>query len=120
VPTVRLGRDQQISLDGVVLEGTREFDFDIDMQTHDVTSWWHGWKSTLPVAADVTIRLLIYWGDTYGTNIGSKLNKHPPERMDMSITNVGFAPCVPTKVSIKTPIDGVMAWDVTMKLWTYD
>lgn len=118
--TVRLGRDQTISLDGVVLEGTREFDIDIDMATHDVTSWWHGWKSTLPIAGDVTIRLLIYWGDTYGNNIADKLNQHPPERMDMSITNVGVAPCVPTKVTVKTPIDGVMAWDVTLKLWTYD
>lgn len=115
---VKLGKDQSISLDGVVLEGVREFDLDIDMQTHDVTAWWHNWRSTLPVLGDVTVRVLIYWGETYEF-FAEKLNKVPPEPMRFFITNVGSCECVPTKVSIKQPIDGVLAWDVTLKLWTY-
>lgn len=115
---VKLGRDQTISLDGVVLEGVRELDVDLDMSTHDVTAWWHDWKSTLPLAADATVKVLIYWQENYD-DFYRKFNKHPPERMELSISNVGFVPCVPVKVSVKQPIAGVLAWEVTLKLWTY-
>lgn len=115
---VKLGRDQVITLDGVTLEGVRDVDVDIDVATHDVTSWWHGWKSTLPVAADATIRVLIYWEENYD-DFHSKLNKHPPEPMTLAMSNVGSVPCVPVKVAVKEPIAGVVAWEVTLKLYTY-
>lgn len=107
-----------LTLEGEVLEGTRDFEVDIDLQTTDITAYWHGWKSTLPVAADVTVKLLVYWKDNY-TAFRDKLNKHPAEPMKLAITNVGTVTCVPTKVGIKGPINGVMAWDVTLKLYTY-
>jgi len=116
---VKLGRDQVISLDGIVLEGVRDVDVDIDMSTHDVTSWWHGWKSTLPLAGDVTIKVLVYWAENY-EDFYDKFNKHPPERMDLSITNAVSCGCIPVKIAVKQPIAGVLAWEVTLKMWTYD
>lgn len=115
---VKLGRDQVLLLDGIALEGVRELDVDIDMSTHDVTAWWHGWKSTLPLAADVTCKVLIYWKENYDDFAG-KLNKHPPEQMTLGISNVFNVDCVPVKVTVKQPIAGVLAWEVTLKMWTY-
>lgn len=117
--TVVLGRDQSLTLDGVVLEGTREFEIDIDMKTADVTAWHHKWTETLPLVGDVTIKLLIYWKDNY-SNFDDKLNKHPAERMKLEVSNAGTFYCVPTQVGIKGPINGVMAWDVTLKLYSYE
>ena len=116
--TVLLGRDQTLTLDGVVLEGTREFDIDIDVQTHDVSFWAFAWKSSLPICADITVRLLVYWKDNYD-KFAAKLNKHPAEKMTLGISNAYTFGCVPTKVGIRGPINGVMAWDVTLRLWSY-
>lgn len=115
---VKLGRDQVLTLDGIALEGVREMDVDIEMSTQDVTAWWHGWKSTLPLAGDVTVKVLIYWKENYD-DFAAKLNKHPPEPMTLGITNVGTVDCLPTNVGIKQPLTGVLAWEVTLKLWTY-
>lgn len=119
MPTIKLGRDQVLTLDGIPLEGVRDLDLDVDMSTHDVTSWWHGWKSTLPLAGDVTVKVLIYWKDNYDY-FDDKLNKHPPDPMTLGISNAYSVKCMPVKVVIKQPIAGVLAWEVTLKLWTYD
>lgn len=115
---VKLGRDQVLMLDGTVLEGVRELDIDIDMATHDVTSWWHDWKSTLPIAADATVKVLVYWKENYD-DFYDKFNRHPTEPMRLTISNVGGGDFVPVKIAVKQPLQGVLAWEVTLKLWTY-
>lgn len=115
---VKLGRDQVLTLDGVVLEGVRELDVDMDMSTQDVTAWWHGWKSTLPLAQDATVKVLIYWQENYD-DFAAKFNVHPPDPMTFGIGGVGSGDFVPVKVAVKQPLDGVLAWEVTLKLWTY-
>lgn len=116
---IKLGRDQVLTLDGVGLEGVRELEVDIDMATHDITSWNHQWKSVLPIAADATINVLIYWQENYD-DFWAKFNQHPPQRMTLGISNVATFWCIPTKVSVKQPIAGVMAWDVELKLYSYE
>jgi hypothetical protein len=118
VAKVKLGRDQVLTLDGTVLEGVRELDIDMAMSTHDVTSWWHGWKSTLPLAADASVKVLIYWQENYA-DFAEKFNKHPPDPLTLGISNVGEADYVPVNIAVKQPIAGVLAWEVTLKLWTY-
>lgn len=113
---VKLGRDQTLSLDGAVLEGVREVEVGVDMKTTEVTSWEHDATSTLPLSIDVSVRLLIYWASDY-VLFADKLNKHPPEPMTLAISNVGSVQCVPTGVAIKQPIDGVLAWEVSLKLF---
>lgn len=115
---VKLGRDQVLTLDGIELAGVRDLDVDIDMSTQDVTAWWHDQKSTLPLAMDATVKVLIYWKENYD-DFADKLNKHPAEPMELGITNVGTVNCVPVKVAIKQPLAGVVAWEVTLKMWTY-
>lgn len=111
---VKLGRDQTLSLDGSVLEGVREVDIDIDMKTVDATSFEHDVASTLPISADASIRVLIYWAEDYD-KFADKLNKHPVEPMTLTISNCPTIRCVPVKVAIKQPIAGVLAWEVTLK-----
>lgn len=118
MPNVKLGRDQTITLDGNVLLGTRDIDIDIDTKTVEATAWDHEWVSTLPLAVDATVKLLIYWGSDYA-NFASKLNKHPPEPMTLAITNCPSVRCVPVKVGIKVPLPGVLAWEVTLKLFAW-
>jgi hypothetical protein len=111
---VKLGRDQTLSLDGAVLEGVREVDVDIDMKTQEVTSYWHDVSSTLPISVDATVKLLIYWADDWN-QIASKFNQHPPQAVTLAISNGPTIRCVPVKASIKQPIAGVLAWEVTLK-----
>lgn len=118
MPTVVLGRDQVLTLDGVTLEGVREIDLDYEMQTQDVTAWWHAFKSTLPVLADVSAKVLIFWKENYD-DFADKLNRHPPEPMTLGISNAWTADFVPVSVRVVQPINGVVAWEVSLKLWTY-
>lgn len=119
MPTkVKLGRDQVLSLDGTVLEGVRELDVDIDMTTQDITSWNHAWKSTLPLSADCTVKVLIYWKDDYDSFWG-KFNKHPPQPLKLAISNVGSVQVLPAKIAVKQPMQGVLAWEVTLRMYDY-
>lgn len=118
MPTIRLGRDQTLSLDGVALAGVREVDLSLDYQTADVTAFDHGFASTLPIREDCTLRMLIYHQEDYD-RVKGKLNVHPPVGVTISVSNVGSAKFVPVGVKITQPIDGVMAYDVTFKYWNY-
>ena len=39
--------------------------------------------------------------------------------LTLGISNVGEADYVPVNIAVKQPIAGVLAWEVTLKLWTY-
>lgn len=119
MPTnIKLGRDQSLTLDGVPLEGVRELDVDIDAKTFEVTSFAHSWASTLTLARDITIKVLIYWQNNYDA-FAEKFYADVPGPMDLGITNVGTIRCMPVKVAIKQPLVGVMAWEVTLKSHWY-
>ncbi len=116
---VKLGKDQTLSIDGTPLQGTREVDVDLSLKTTEVTSWDHQYASTLGTAIDGTIKLTIYWSDDYAI-IRPKLFAHPPVPVRVDITNVGFLYCLPTSVRIVQPINGVLAWEVTMQMHSYN
>ncbi len=116
---VKLGKDQTISIDGALLEGTREVEVDFNLKTTEVTSWEHQWTSTLGTAFDATIKLTIYWKEDYDV-LHSKLTTHPPTPVAVAISNVGTIYCLPTAVRIVQPIDGVLAWDVTLQMHSYN
>lgn len=103
----------------MIAEGTRELDVDIDAKTCDVTGPAHGWASTLALAKDITVKVLIYWQANYDS-FASKFYGDELQPVELGITNVGTLKAIPVKVSIKQPIDGVMAWEVTFKNWAYD
>jgi hypothetical protein len=116
--TIRLGRDQVISVGGTALPGTREFDVQVEMQQSDITSWEHATTSTLPIRQDISLHMLIYGAEVWGV-VKAKFNQHPPQPLDVSLTNVGSAKFVPVSAKIAAPINGVMSWDVTLKSWNY-
>jgi hypothetical protein len=115
---VKLGHNQKFRLDGFVMEGTRDVEVSIDTKQHDVTAWDHSWTSTLPLQTDVTIRTTLYWQREIG-RIWSKFNKHPPQKVNLSIDGVISGPFVPVEMQIANPLNGVLAYDVTFKLWNY-
>lgn len=116
---IKLGRDQVLTLDGVALEGVRELDLDVDAETQEITAPHHAWKSWLPIAYDVTVKVLIYWKDNYD-NFADKLDEQPPSPLKLGVSNVGEVWVLPAKVSIKQPIQGVLAWEVELKPYWFE
>lgn len=118
MPTILLGRNQTLSLDGSVLEGTREIDIDVQSKTVDVTGWDHVLASTLTLSQDITIKLVVY-GQEDHLRINSGLSVEPPQPMNISVSNLGSADFVPVSVRITPSITGVVAWEWTFKSWNY-
>jgi hypothetical protein len=116
---VKLGKDQTISIDGEVLEGTREVDVSFDLKTTEITSWDHQYASTLGTTFDATLKLVIYWKEDYDV-LHPKLTAHPPAPLAVSISNVGTIYCLPMSVSITQPIAGVLGWEATLRMHSYN
>jgi hypothetical protein len=116
---VKLGKDQQISLDGVPLEGARDIELDLSLRTTEVTSWEHQWASTLQTHIDCSIKLVLYWKEDYA-RIKPKLTEHPVVPLQLSVANVFSFYVVPVAVKIVCPLDGVLAWEVTLKMHSYN
>lgn len=114
----RLGHDQKLRIDGVAVEGTRDVEISVDTVSADVTGWNHQWASTLPLIVDVSVRCTIYWREDMA-RVWPKLNAHRPQKVTLVIDGVYTMPAVPTEVKIANPLNGVLAYDVTFKLWNY-
>lgn len=119
MPTIILGRDQTLTIDGTTAEGTREVDVDVAAKDCKVTSWEHDWESTLTLTREATLKVLIYGQEVYDS-FSSKFNAFPPQPVTIAISNVGSGKFVQQSVRITQPIDGVMAWEVTFKSWNYE
>lgn len=115
---VKLGHNQKFKLNGTALQGTRDVEVSIDTKQVDVTAWNHQWISTLPLQVDVTIRATLYWQSNF-QSVWSLINKHPTVKCDLAIDGVISGPFVPVEVKIANPLNGVLAYDVTFKLWNY-
>lgn len=115
---VRLGRDQVLTLDGTVLKGIREVDVDVDTRTVDITPWNSRFASTIPVVMDATVRLLIYWKEDW-ESIESKMFADPIEPVVLGITNAFSIKCIPAGARVTQPIQGVVAWEVTLRAYSY-
>lgn len=113
---ILLGYEQTASLDGEVLEGTTDFDVDIDGDTLDVTPPHHEWASHLVTRADITITIGIKWAETF-EKLWAKFNRHPPEPMQLSISNVFALPVVMVGAPIRVPMAGLVGWQVKLKPW---
>lgn len=119
MPTIALGRDQYIEVDDQRLNGTRQFDVDVQMQEVDVTSWQHAWKTSLPVCAEVTVSMTVYGQEDAGVVIG-KFNQHPPAKVKIALSSIGTGYFVPTQLRAAVPVDGIVAYDVTFKGFQYE
>lgn len=116
--TILLGKDQQVSLDSNALEGVREIDVDVESRTIDVTPWNSPNASTLPLFADATVRMLIYTVEDWN-KVKAKFLKWPPQRIILSVTNAFDVPCLPVSVKVVGPINGVVAYEVVLRLYVF-
>jgi hypothetical protein len=111
---ILLGRDQTAHLDGELLEGTEDFDLDIEGETIKVTPPHHGLASHLVIGADFTITVVIKWHETYA-KFAPKFNQHPPQPMTLAISNVGSLPVVMVGAPIRVPLANLVGWQVKLK-----
>ena len=118
MPTIALGRDQTLSVDGVTATGTRELDVSVSTQTRDLTHPSHRWTSQLVLRADVSVKILVY-GTELASSLLAKFNQHPTSRVSLNISGIGTGYFVITDWSAKQPIDGVCSWEITLKNWAY-
>lgn len=117
---VLLGRDQSISLNGQAIEGVRDFDVSFAGREFDVTNWSHSWTSSVVLFSSATLKLLIYWQDNY-VAFAELFNKHPvnEQRVNLAVAGLFSGPFVVTDVQVKSPINGNVAWEVTLKPMVY-
>lgn len=120
MPRIVLGRTQAMEMNGTAIEGLRDFDVSFAGREFDVTHWSHGWTSSVVLFSSATLKLLIYWQDNY-VAFADLFNKHPvnEQRVNLSVAGLFSGQFVVTDVQVKSPIDGNVAWEVTLKPMVY-
>lgn len=114
---VRLAKDQSISVDNVVLLGTRDFDVDVELDTVDVTPWNSSVRGELTLTEMNTITLQIYHAEDV-RRIMQKWNQFPPQPVSVSVDG-RTANFLVHKFKIAGQFSGVLAYEVVLKLWPY-
>lgn len=118
MPKVRLARKQQITLDGVVLLGTRDFDVDQELDGVDVTPWQSSGTAELTLCESATLTLQVYHLED-AQRIAQKWNKFPPEPVEISIDGVGTGKFIVKTIKHNGGFDGVLAYTFSFKSWPY-
>lgn len=115
-----LGRNQVMTLNSAPIRGMRDFDLDLSGKEFDITNWEHEWASSIVIAATATVKLLIYWEENYQT-FASLFNKHPATRQLVKLAVAGLfnGQFTVSNVQVKSPINGNVAWEVTLKSMVY-
>lgn len=117
MPTVKLARQSSITIDGVTILGTRDFDVDIDLDTVDVTPWNGVCRGELPLMEANTVTLQIYDSSDLA-RLASAWNQFPPQPVALGIDGRS-AKFLVHKIKIGGQFSGVQAYDVVLKLWPY-
>lgn len=115
---VRLARKQPISADGVVLLGTRDFDVELELDTVDVTPWHSATRGELTLAEMNTITLQIYHAEDV-RRFMAKWNRFPPQPVRISVDGAS-ANFLVHKVKLSGQFNGVLSYDVVLKLWPFN
>lgn len=115
MPTLTLGRNQTVSVAGVTT-GVREIDVDISSNTANITSFDEGWETTLVLSRDVSLRLTALHKEVYDA-VWPKFATHPPQPFVISVGGLQIK-VVATGIKVKSPIDGVVSYDMDFKAWS--
>lgn len=115
---VRLARKQSVSADGVVLNGVRDFDVDLELDTVDVTRWDSGVRGELTLTEMNTVTLQIYHAEDV-RRFMAKWNQFPPRPVTITIDG-GTAKFLVHKVKVAGQFSGVLAYEVVLKLWPFN
>jgi len=121
VPRVRLARTQSISVNGVALLGTRDFDINVDLDTADVTPWDSSVRGELTLTEMTVLTLEVYHSEDLAVFL-NHWNAFPPNPISITIgdssssTSASF--CV-YGIKWNFPLTGVLSYEVVLKLWPY-
>lgn len=115
---VRLARKQSITVDNVVLLGTRDFDVDLELDTVDVTRWDSAARGELTLTEMNTITLQVYHVDEV-KRFMAKWNKFPPKPLTIAVDG-SSAKFLVHKVKVSGQFSGVLSYEVVLKLWPYN
>ena len=118
MPKVRLARKQPITVDGVVLNGTRDFDLDLDLDAVDVTPWDSAFRGELPLTEAIGITLQILHDEDVQV-FYAKWNKFPPQPLVVSVDGL-TANFLVHKIKAGYPFSGAIGYEVTLKRWPYE
>lgn len=115
---VRLARKTPIYADGVVLNGVRDFDVDLDLDTVDVTPWNGSARGELTLTEDNTVTLQV-WHVEDVRRFMAKWNQFPPKPVTISVDGA-TARFLVHKVKLAGQFSGVMAYEIVLKLWPFN
>lgn len=115
---VRLARDQVITVDGVILQGTRDFELTQDLDGVDVTPWTASGTAQITLCESATLKLQIYHLEDV-QRIGATWNKFPPQPLEISITRVGAGRFIVSNLTSSGQFGQVLSYTVTLKSWPY-
>jgi hypothetical protein len=117
VAKVRLSRKTPIYADGVVLNGVRDFDVDLDLDSVDVTPWYGDARGELTLTEGNTITLLVWYPEDV-TRFIQKWNKFPPQPISISVDGAS-ANFLVHKIKLAGQFTGLQSYEITLKLWPY-
>lgn len=100
------------------MEGTRDVEISVSTRQVDVTGWDHKYQSSLPVAVDASLTARLYYSDET-SSIWNNLQDHPKAPLTCAVSGVFSGTFVVSDVRASVPINGVIAHDVTFKLWNW-
>jgi len=117
VAKVRLARSQSITVNGRVLLGTRDFDIDVDSDSVDVTPWDSDYRGEMPLTEMTTITLQVYHQEEVGLFMAA-WNQFPPLPLTVSVVGAS-ANFVIQKLKISGQFNGLVVYEVVLKLWPF-
>ncbi len=115
---VRLARKQPVYADGVVLNGVRDFDVDLDLDSVDVTRWDSGYRGEITLTEMNTVTLQVWHAEDVRLFM-RKWNRFPPRPVRISVDGAA-ANFLVHKVKLAGQFGGVMAYEIVLKLWPYN
>jgi len=118
VPKVRLARKTPVYADGVVLNGVRDFDIDLELDTVDVTPWDSSLRGELTLTEMNTVTLQVYYAEDV-RRFMAKWNQFPPKPVTISVDGA-TAKFLVHKVKLAGQFNGVMAYEIVLKLWPFN
>lgn len=118
MPRVRLARQTPVYADGVVLNGVRDFDVDLDLDSVDVTPWDSASRGELTLTEGNTVTILVYYAEDVRRFL-TKWNQFPPQPITISVDGA-TAKFLVHKVKLVGQFNGVKSYEIVLKLWPFN
>jgi len=119
VAKVRLGRNQSISVDGITLLGTRDFDLNQELDGVDVTPWTASGTAELPLCESATLTVQVFHLEAVQA-LAAKWNTFPPQPVTVAIDSVGTGKFLVKSVKSAVPFSRLVEYTAVLRSWPYE